>query len=106
MHVSVTGELAAYVKGIHDWNIEAGAEDIDLMAGVEWDTAYIKDVTLDTGKADFSKAGNYKVIYTVIPVAENQENEKIEATVHVLSKKDVVKKQNWEKLLLQTGMRP
>lgn len=103
VHVSVTGELAAYVKGIHDWNIEAGAEDIDLMAGVEWDTAYIKDVTLDTGKADFSKAGNYKVIYTVIPVAENQENEKIEATVHVLSKKDVVKKAELGETVVANG---
>lgn len=103
VHVSVTGELASYVKGIHDWNLEAGAEDIDLMAGIEWDTAYVKDVTLDTGEADFSKAGDYKVIYTVIPVSEDQKDEKIEATVHVLSKKDVVKKTEQGETVVASG---
>lgn len=91
VHITVAGELASYVKGIHDWNVKTGTKDLNLMDGIEWDKDYVKEVTVDDSAVDFSKTGDYRIIYVVTPVAENQYPEKIEATMHVLSSEDAKK---------------
>lgn len=103
VHVTVTGKLASYVKGIKDWNVQEGAEKIDFMDGVEWDEAYVKEVTVDAGKVDLAKAGDYTIVYTVSPVSEDQEAETIEAAVHVLKKEVVEQKAEKGEAVVASG---
>lgn len=103
--VTVTGKLSSHVKGIRDWNVEAGAENIDFMSGIEWDEDYVKKVAVNMEKIDLSKAGDYKIVYivTLVAEAEGQSIEKIEATVHVLSKTDVEKKAGQGETVVASG---
>lgn len=103
VHVTVTGKLASYVKGIKDWNVQEGAKDIDFMDGVEWNKDFVKEVTVDTKKVNLEKAGDYKIIYTVVPALENQDSETIEATVHVLTKEVVEEKAEKGETVVATG---
>lgn len=103
VHVTVTGKLASYVKGIKDWNVQEGAKDIDFMDGVEWNKDFVKEVMVDTKKVNLAKAGDYKIIYTVVPVLENQDSETIEATVHVLTKEVVEEKAEKGETVVATG---
>ena len=103
VHVSVTGKLASYVKGIKDWNVQEGAEDIDFMEGVEWDKNYVKEVTVDATKVNLAKAGDYKMIYTVISASDDQEKETVEVTVHVLAKEVVEKKAEVGETVVASG---
>lgn len=103
VHVTVTGKLASYVKGIKDWNVQEGAKDIDFMDGVEWEKEYVKEVTVDAGKLDLSKAGDYKIVYTIVPVADDAESEKVEASVHVLKKEMVEQKAEAGETVIESG---
>ena len=73
------------------------------MDGVEWDDAYVKEVTVDAGKVELAKAGDYTIVYTVSPVSDDQEAETIEAAVHVLKKEVVEQKAEEGEAVVASG---
>ena len=103
VHVIVTGKLASYVKGIKDWNVQEGAKDIDFMDGVEWEKEHVKEVTVDAGRVDLAKSGDYKIVYTIIPVTDDMEPEKVETSVHVLKKEMVEQKAEAGETVIESG---
>ena len=88
VHVTVIGKLVSYVTGIRDLETEEGAKDIDCMEGISWDKEYVKEVSVDKKDVDLSKAGDYKIVYTILPAGEGQKSETVEAVVHVIKKEE------------------
>lgn len=88
VHVTVIGKLVSYVTGIRDLETEEGAKDIDCMEGISWDKGYVKEVSVDKKDMDLSKAGDYKIVYTILPAGEGQKSETVEAVVHVIKKEE------------------
>lgn len=58
-----TKELYEYVMGMEDLQIKVG-EDIP-QPNLAYDTTYIKSVDIDTSAVDNTKAGTYKIIFSI-----------------------------------------
>lgn len=77
-------EIEESVLGIRDLTIEVGAE-VDLAEMIEYDENLVKEIKIDDSKVDYSKAGTYKVIYTIIPKDTSLENIELEVEVTVVT---------------------
>ncbi len=51
--------------GIDDVYVQQGAEDVDYLDGVLYDSSIVQDIKVDSSKVDTSKEGTYKITYTV-----------------------------------------
>lgn len=74
-------ELISYVQGIQDWTVEVGASAIDFLKEVTWDKEHIKEVTCDSSKVDFAKAGTYELVYTIKGLSEGETQKAVQVTV-------------------------
>lgn len=62
-------DLKSCVTGIRDLTVEVNSKP-DYMDGIKWDKDYVKDVTYDDKEVKLDKAGSYKLVYSINPVAD------------------------------------
>ena len=51
--------------GIDDMYVLEGSKDIDYLDGVLYDSSIVKGIDVDSSKVDASKAGNYKITFSI-----------------------------------------
>jgi len=51
--------------GIDDMYVLEGSKDVDYLDGVLYDSSIVKGVDVDSSKVDTSKAGNYKITFSI-----------------------------------------
>ena len=70
----VTAKITEVVKGIKDWTVVQDAKDVDFMDGVTFNKEFIKAITFNSSKVDFSKVGKYDLVYTIEMVVNQKDN--------------------------------
>lgn len=58
-------DLAEYVDGIQDFYVQVGAEKIDWMKGIVYESGKISKVEADATDVNLKKAGEYKLVYRI-----------------------------------------
>lgn len=79
-------ELLSYVKGIKDWTVEVGSENVDFMKDVTFDSSRIKGIRSDFSKVDLTKVGEYEGTYFIKDM--NGKEIAKEVIVRVVSKEE------------------
>ena len=51
--------------GIDDMYVLEGSKDVDYLDGVLYDSSIVKGIDVDSSKVDASKAGNYKITFSI-----------------------------------------
>lgn len=51
--------------GIGDMYVLEGSKDVDYLGGVLYDSSIVKGIDVDSSKVDASKAGNYKITFSI-----------------------------------------
>ena len=51
--------------GIGDMYVLEGSKDVDYLDGVLYDSSIVKGIDVDSSKVDASKAGNYKITFSI-----------------------------------------
>ena len=51
--------------GIDDMYVLEGSKDVDYLDGVLYDSSIVKGIDVDSSKVDVSKAGNYKITFSI-----------------------------------------
>ena len=51
--------------GIDDMYVLEGSKDVDYLDGVLYDSSIVKGIDVDSSKVDTSKAGNYKITFSI-----------------------------------------
>ena len=51
--------------GIDDMYVLEGSRDVDYLDGVLYDSSIVKGIDVDSSKVDASKAGNYKITFSI-----------------------------------------
>ena len=51
--------------GIDDMYVLEGSKDVDYLDGVLYDSSIVKGIDVDSAKVDASKAGNYKITFSI-----------------------------------------
>ena len=51
--------------GIDDMYVLEGSKDVDYLGGVLYDSSIVKAIDVDSSKVDASKAGNYKITFSI-----------------------------------------
>lgn len=51
--------------GIDDMYVLEGSKDVDYLDGVLYDSSIVKSIDVDSSKVDASKAGNYKITFSI-----------------------------------------
>ena len=51
--------------GIDDMYVLEGSKDVDYLGGVLYDSSIVKGIDVDSSKVDASKAGNYKITFSI-----------------------------------------
>ena len=58
-------EIKDTYTGIGDMYVLEGSKDVDYLDGVLYDSSIVKGIDVDSSKVDASKAGNYKITFSI-----------------------------------------
>ena len=66
-------DIQKAVTGLVDRYVQQGSKNVDILAGVVFDSALVADVQVDTSAVDYETPGDYEVVYKVYILPEPME---------------------------------